>query len=93
MNELGDTVQRLVVPRCRRSKMLGLAHGGLVSGGEKTRARLARYFTWPGIHKDILEHGKTCPSCQKAGTHPTTKAPLQPLPCVLCWDPFPEVGL
>ena len=93
VNDLGDPIQRIVVPVGRRQKLLAIGHGGLAAGHfgrKKTRARLARYFTWPGIHRDIQELCRTCPECQKAGTHPIVKAPLQPLPCV--GTPFQKVA-
>ena len=85
VNDLSDPIQRIVVPVGRRQKLLDIGHGGLAAGHfdrKETRARLARYFMWPGIHRDIQELCRTCPECQKAGTHPIVKAPLQPLPCV-----------
>ena len=89
MNELGDSVQRIVV-----KEVLETAHSTVSAGHfgrNKTRTRIAKYFTWPELHKDVLDSCNTCPKCQKAGTHPIVKAPLKPLPCA--GVPFQKVAL
>ncbi len=33
-------------------------------GGEKVAAMVGRYFLWPGMSKELVDHGKSCKVCQ-----------------------------
>ena len=71
VNNLGDPIQRLVVPIIgRRKKLLEIGHGKLTAwhfGRKKTSARLARYFTWPGIYRDIQQLCRIVMSAKRQG--------------------------
>ncbi len=55
----------LVVPKEYRQQIMELGHernGHL--GGEKVAAMVGRYFLWPGMSKELVDHGKSCKVCQ-----------------------------
>ncbi len=61
---------RVVVPRGLREKVLQLAHAVPVSGHlgvGKTRQRVAPFFYWPGMLRDIRVYCQTCDVCQRNG--------------------------
>ena len=87
------TVNRIVVPRSRREQVLRAAHTDLTAGHfghKRTLARIARYFMWPGMWKEVREFIRTCGDCQRAAKNTNAKAPLQPLPIVS--EPFTKVA-
>ena len=87
------TVKRIVVPCSRREQVLRAAHSDLTAGHfgyKRTLARIARYFMWPGMWKEVRQFVKTCGGCQRAAKNTNAKAPLQPLPIVS--EPFTKVA-
>ena len=92
-DELGDTITRVVVPKCRRQHVLQLGHSSLLAGHfgvKKTYARISRHFVWPGLSVNVKELVRGCPGCQRAANNSRAKAPLQPLPVVS--EPFSRVA-
>ena len=86
-------VKRIVVPSSRREQVLRAAHTNLTaghSGYKRTLARIARYFMWPGMWKEVREYVRSCGGCQRAARNDNAKAPLQPLPIVS--EPFAKVA-
>ena len=56
VDELNDSVQRLVVPAGRRQKVLELGHSNLLAGHfgvKKTYAKIARTFVWPRMWVEV----------------------------------------
>ncbi len=56
----------LVVPKSFRVKILELGHeknGHL--GAEKVNMMIGKYFVWPGMAKDVIEHCSSCELCQR----------------------------
>ena len=87
------TVNRIVVPSSRREQVLLAAHTNLTAGHfgyKRTLARIARYFMWPGMWKEVRQYVRTCGGCQRAARNTNAKAPLQPLPLVS--EPFTKVA-
>ncbi len=67
----------LLVPTSLRHSVLVAAHDGLGQGGiGATRALINKYFTWPGMKKDITTHIESCNTrlLNNRGEH--TKLPL-----------------
>jgi len=64
---LGNTVERLVVPKGRRAELLQLAHDqlGCHLGIRRTKERIGLNFTWPTVVGDVVEHCRCCEVCQK----------------------------
>ena len=60
-----ETQHRLVVPKGRRKEILMVAHNNKLAGVRKTRKMLERYFTWPGIARDVSDWVKRYTQCQK----------------------------
>ena len=86
-------VKRIVVPNSRREQVLRTAHTNLTaghSGYKRTIARIARFFMWPGMWKQVREFVRACHGCQRAAKNDDAKAPLQPLPIVS--EPFSKVA-
>ena len=86
-------VNRIVVPSSRREQVLLAAHTNLTAGHfgyKRTLARIARYFMWPGMWKEVRQYVRTCGGCQRAARNTNAKAPLQPLPVVS--EPFTRVA-
>ena len=89
-----DVVKRIVVPSSRREQVLRAAHSDSTAGHfgyKRTLARIARYFMWPGMWKDVRQFVRNCGDCQRAAKNTNAKAPLQPLPVVS--EPFAKVAL
>ena len=85
MDELGDLVRKVVLPKSRRNQVLMLAHGLPGAGhfgNHKTHAWLNSYFTWPGMVREIAEHCRSYKGCQLASPDKNPRAPLKPLPCI-----------
>ena len=49
---------------------------------KKTSALLRRYYTWPGISRDIKNWCLTCATCQKVNKCLPRKSPLKPFPVI-----------
>ncbi len=66
---------------------MGVAHekGGHL-GGEKTLRMIAKYFTWPGMSKEVYGHCKSCSVCQMKSKYVPPKAPVVERPVLT--EPF-----
>ncbi len=53
---------------------LGHERNGHLSG-EKVAAMVGRYFLWPGMCKELMEHCRSCVVCQLKGKHKPRRAP------------------
>jgi len=64
---LGNTVERLVVPKTRRVELLQLTHDQLSChlGVRRTKERIGLNFTRPTVVKDVIEHCRCCEVCQR----------------------------
>lgn len=86
---------RKVVPPALRPALLHDAHDSKVSGHhgiDKTYARLAEYYYWPNIYKDVSTYVASCKACQTYKTRvqrPTGQARPISIPDL----PFSEVGV
>ena len=59
---------QLVVPLCKRTQVLALAHEsvwGAHLGVKKTSERIRYSFWWPGLKHDVINYVNTCQVCQK----------------------------
>ena len=78
-------VEQLVLPKKCRPMVLQLAHDiPLAShmGKNKTAQRVLQRFYWPTLFKDVADHCKACPECQKTSTRKVRPAPMVPLPII-----------
>lgn len=62
---------QLVIPdhKALRQRCLELTHDAPWAGHfgrDRTSSLVTSIYWWPGIHKDIIEYVKTCPSCQRS---------------------------
>ncbi|XP_063041160.1 uncharacterized protein LOC134436063 [Engraulis encrasicolus] len=74
--------------------VLNLAHShplGAHLGVEKAKERVLQRFFWPGVHKEIENHCRSCPECQTRAPKPSYRSPLIPLPIIE--TPFERIGL
>ena len=63
----GETKQ-LILPLCLRTKIMSIAHEGLLGGHlgiEKTLAKIRQEFYWPGIGAEVRRFCQSCDICQK----------------------------
>ena len=63
-----DKAWKLVVPSERRRDIMHKSHDAAQSahlGRDKTDARVAQYYYWPGMYKDVAEYVRTCEVCQR----------------------------
>ena len=93
LDELGDDVMRILVPKGRRLNVLELAHTHMMAGHfgcKKTFTRLSAKFLWPRMWIDVKEYTRSCKGCQLASRKDKARAPLQPLQCET--EPFSKVA-
>ena len=84
-DEAGMAVEQLVLPKKCRPMVLQLAHDiPLAShmGKNKTAQRVLQRFYWPTLFKDVADHCKACPECQKTSTRKVRPAPMVSLPII-----------
>jgi len=72
---------RIVLPQRFRFELLNSAHEKAGHMGEKNTAkRLEKYFIWPGMRADVIQHVGSCIQCQAAkGPNPKMVDPLKPI--------------
>ena len=66
-NVSGFVVRQLVVPQCKRIKIMQVAHDHAMSGHfgvEKTLSRISSSFYWPSIRQDVINYVSACDICQ-----------------------------
>ncbi|GFX43837.1 retrovirus-related Pol polyprotein from transposon opus [Trichonephila clavipes] len=64
---LGESIGRLVIPKCRRTEVLKLAHTSVFSshmGPKKTLERIKYSFFWEGLRADVKKFCESCKECQ-----------------------------
>ncbi|GFU34943.1 retrovirus-related Pol polyprotein from transposon opus [Trichonephila clavipes] len=65
---LGESIGQLVIPKCRRTEVLKLAHTSVFSshmGPKKTRWNESKYsFFWEGLRADVKKFCESCKECQ-----------------------------
>ena len=74
--------------------VLKLAHATPLAGHlgrNKTIRRVLQRFYWPGVCRDVANHCRCCPECQKAQSRRAQPAPLVPLPVMA--EPFSCIAM
>ncbi|GFS72290.1 hypothetical protein TNCV_1827071 [Trichonephila clavipes] len=64
---LGESIGQLVIPKCRRTEVLRLAHTSVFSshmGPKKTLERIKYSFFWEGLRADVKKFCESCKECQ-----------------------------
>ncbi|GFY24324.1 retrovirus-related Pol polyprotein from transposon opus [Trichonephila clavipes] len=64
---LGESIGQLVIPKCRRTEVLRLAHTSVFSshmGPKKTIERIKYSFFWEGLRADVKKFCESCEECQ-----------------------------
>ncbi|GFT87373.1 retrovirus-related Pol polyprotein from transposon opus [Trichonephila clavipes] len=64
---LGESIGQLVIPKCRRTEVLRLAHTSVFSshmGPKKTLERIMYSFFWEGLRADVKKFCESCKECQ-----------------------------
>ncbi|GFX22856.1 retrovirus-related Pol polyprotein from transposon opus [Trichonephila clavipes] len=64
---LGESIGQLVIPKCRRTEVLRLAHTSVFSshmGPKKTLERIKYSFFWGGLRADVKKFCESCKECQ-----------------------------
>ncbi len=77
IDDNGDTFNRLVLPVCRRQKILNLVHNKSGNIGVKgMRKLLNRRFIRPGMGCDIVRYTRLCEECLKCNSAGNKKAKM-----------------
>ncbi|GFX66869.1 retrovirus-related Pol polyprotein from transposon opus [Trichonephila clavipes] len=64
---LGESIGQLVIPKCRRTEVLKLAHTSVFTshmGPKKTIERIKYSFFWEGLRADVKNFCESCEECQ-----------------------------
>ncbi|GFW68542.1 retrovirus-related Pol polyprotein from transposon opus [Trichonephila clavipes] len=64
---LGESIGQLVIPKCRGTEVLRLAHTSVFSshmGPKKTIERIEYSFFWEGLRSDVKKFCESCKECQ-----------------------------
>ncbi|GFW68128.1 retrovirus-related Pol polyprotein from transposon opus [Trichonephila clavipes] len=64
---LGESIGQLVIPKCRRTEVLKLAHTSVFSSHmspKKTLERIKYSFFWEGLRADVKKFCESCKECQ-----------------------------
>ncbi|GFU84646.1 retrovirus-related Pol polyprotein from transposon opus [Trichonephila clavipes] len=64
---LGESIGQLVIPKCRRTEVLRLAHTSVFSshmGPKKTLERIKYSFFWEGLRANVKKFCESCKECQ-----------------------------
>ncbi|GFX16349.1 retrovirus-related Pol polyprotein from transposon opus [Trichonephila clavipes] len=64
---LGESIGQQVIPKCRRTEVLKLAHTSVFSshmGPKKTLERIKYSFFWEGLRADVKKFCESCKECQ-----------------------------
>ncbi len=86
------TSARIVLPKCRREKVLRLSHDGLGHlSTKKVRHFLNARFTWPYIARDVENYCRSCLRCQQTNKNNNKKSRMVPRPVINV--PFESVAL
>ena len=94
-DDVEDPRQQILVPKCLRERVMGVAHHylfGVHLGVKKTEDRIQTNFFWSGLHEDDTSFCRSCDVCQKTvarGSVP--RAPLGDMP--LIDQPFKRVAI
>ena len=86
----GIWIKQLVVPLCKRDKVISCAHNSIYAAhfsAKKTMQRILSYFYWPKIRKHVDIHLRECEPCQKnVRKTKFDRVPLKPIergPCAM----------
>ncbi len=82
----------IVIPKCRRSQLLALAHDKAGHLSDKKLLEIfKRRFSWPNITCDVHKYVKSCVVCQRANKKGHLRAPMVERPVVS--EPFEVVAV
>ena len=72
-----EKCELLVVPKCKREKILELAHEKCGHLGErKVLSVVSKRFIWPLMATDVSKHCRSCNVCQWANKRGSRKSPM-----------------
>ena len=84
-DEWDQEAHLLVIPECLRKTVWMVAHRGPLAGHQgahKTRQKIATYFYWPQLSKDVARWTKSCHDCQTVNKTRDRRAPQQQMPII-----------
>ncbi len=82
----------IVLPKSYREKVKVLGHdrnGHL--GADKVAKMVGRYFTWPGMARELIKYCRSCGKCQVKSKHRPRRAPVVERPILA--EPFESVAI
>ena len=72
-----ELIHLMVLPVSVRKKVLNLAHersGHL--GARKVKALIKQRFAWPGMGQQVIEHCRSCETCQRCSKTKSRRVPM-----------------
>ena len=72
-----ELIHLMVLPVSVRKRVLSLAHersGHL--GARKVKALIKQRFAWPGMGQQVIEHCRSCETCQRCSKNKSRKVPM-----------------
>ena len=77
LDRFDEKCELFVVPKCKREKILELAHEKCGHLGErKVLSVVCKRFTWPLMATDVSKHCRSCNVCQRANKRGSRKSPM-----------------
>ena len=77
LDRFDEKCELLVVPKCKREKILELAHEKCGHLGErKVLSVVSKKFTWSLKATDVSKHCRSCNVCQWANNRSSQKSPM-----------------
>ena len=78
---LNSCVEQIVVPKCRRSEVVAVAHDkAFHQGYRKTSERIRYSFYWPSLRSDVINYCNSCKACaQRRRLRITDRVPIAPV--------------
>ena len=77
LDRFDEKCELVVVPKCKREKILELAHEKCGHLGErKVLSVVSKRFFWPLMATDVSKHCRSCNVCQRANKRGSRKSPV-----------------
>ena len=84
-------MQLMVLPKSFRVKVMDLAPEKLSHmGARRVQALLRQKFTWPGMGQEVIQHCRSCPTCQRCAKSPARKVPM--IERIVMTEPFESMA-
>ena len=91
LTHTSEKVYVLVLPKSFRRQVLEVAHEGLQHlGARRVKSLVAQRFDWPGLGVDVINHVRSCDTCQKCNK---TQKKVPMVARKVLTEPFESMGV